>query len=49
MKKIFTILFAWSLTVLPMLAQEIDESYVFLDEEGDLLGHLGAESVRIVK
>ena len=37
MKKIFTILFAWSLTVLPMLAQEIDESYVFLDEEGEVI------------
>ena len=37
MKKIFTILFAWSLTVLPMLAQEIDESYVFLDEEGEFI------------
>ena len=47
MKKIFTILFAWSLTVLPMLAQEIDESFVFMDEEGEIIPN-GATVVRNV-
>ena len=38
MKRVFTLLlFALALTAWPVLAQEIDESFLFLDENGEYL------------
>ena len=47
MRKFFTtfLLFGLSLLTLPALAQEIDESYVFVDEEGEIIQN-GATVVR---
>ena len=46
MKRIFTLfLFGLSLMALPALAQEVDESYVFMNEDGDIINN-GATVVR---
>ena len=46
MKKIFTfLLLGLTMSVLPALAQDIDESYVFMDEEGNIIEN-GATVVR---
>ena len=46
MKRIFTLfLFGLSLMAFPALAQEIDESYVFMDEDGNIIDN-GATVVR---
>lgn len=48
MKRIFTyLLFAFSMSAMPMLAQDIDESFVFIDENGTVLED-GATVVRNV-
>ena len=49
MRRIFTtlLLFGLSLLTLPALAQEIDESFVFMDEEGEIIGN-GTTVVRNV-
>ena len=48
MKRIFTLLFfALSLLAWPAMAQEVDESYVFMDEDGNIIEN-GATVVRNV-
>ena len=48
MKRIFTyLLFALSMTTMPLLAQDIDESFVFIDENGTVIED-GATVVRNV-
>ena len=37
MKRIITSLFALALAAMPLLAQEIDESFVFIDEEYEVI------------
>lgn len=47
MRKIFTLLFGLSMLVWPAMAQDVDESYVFMDEEGNIIEN-GATVVRNV-
>lgn len=47
MKKFFTLLFALCLSIGSLQAQEIDESFVFMDEEGEIIPN-GATVVRNV-
>jgi len=48
MKKIFTfLLLGLTMSVLPALAQDIDESFVFMDEEGEIIPN-GATVIRNV-
>ena len=47
MRKIFTLLFGLSMLAWPVMAQDVDESYVFMDEEGNIIEN-GATVVRNV-
>ena len=47
MKKFFTLLFGLCLSIGSLQAQEIDESFVFMDEEGEIIP-IGATVVRNV-
>lgn len=47
MRKIFTLLFGLSMLAWPAMAQDVDESYVFMDEEGNIIEN-GATVVRNV-
>lgn len=47
MKKVFTLLFGLCLSIGSLQAQEIDESFVFMDEEGEIIPN-GATVVRNV-
>lgn len=47
MKRLFTLLFGLSLMVMPLMAQDIDMSFVFVDEEGEIIEN-GATVVRDV-